>query len=153
MTSDVIVRGAEAGDFDEWLRLWTGYNEFYGRAGESKLPDGITETTWARLLDDREPMYALVAEAEGSLVGVAHYLFHRSTTSIAPACYLQDLFTSPSARRNGVGTALIGAVLGQARAVGSPRVYWLTHEGNETARRLYDKIGERSAFIIYQITA
>lgn len=153
MTSDVIVRVAEAGDFDDWLRLWTGYNEFYGRVGESKLPDCITEATWARLLDDREPMYALVAEAEGSLVGVAHYLFHRSTTSIAPVCYLQDLFTSPSARRNGVGTALIDAVLNQARAVGSPRVYWQTHAGNATARRLYDNIGERSAFIIYQIMA
>ena len=153
MTSDVIVRAAAVSDFDEWLRLWDGYNEFYGRVGDARLPQVLTEMTWARFFDENEPMYALVAEVDGAVIGMAHYLFHRSTTSFAPICYLQDLFTSPDARRNGVGTRLIGAVLRKAKEAGSLRLYWQTHEDNETARRLYDKIGERSGFLIYRAFA
>ena len=153
MTSDVIVRAAAVSDFDEWLRLWDGYNEFYGRVGDARLPQALTEMTWARFFDENEPMYALVAEADGAVIGMTHYLFHRSTTSFAPVCYLQDLFTSPDARRNGVGTRLIGAVLRKAKEAGSLRLYWQTHEDNETARRLYDKIGERSGFLIYRAFA
>ena len=49
--------------------------------------------TWLRFFDAYEPVHALVAESDGRLVGLAHYLFHRSTTAIEPVCYLQDLFT------------------------------------------------------------
>ena len=97
-------------------------------------------------------MHALVAEDGGRLAGLAHYLFHRSTTAIAPVCYLQDLFTSEGVRGRGVGTRLIEAVAEAARAEGSPRVYWQTHETNATARRLYDEIAEYSGFLVYRIT-
>ena len=95
-------------------------------------------------------MHALVAESEGELIGLAHYLFHRTTTTIAPLCYLNDLFTSEAARGKGVGRALIEAVYVQARQAGAPRVYWQTHETNTTARALYDKLAERSGFIVYR---
>ena len=67
----------------------------------------ITRMTWMRFFDAHEPMHALVAESGDQLVGLAHYLFHRSTTAIAPVCYLQDLFTDASARGQGIGAALI----------------------------------------------
>jgi GNAT superfamily N-acetyltransferase len=79
-----------------------------------------------------------------------HYLFHRSTIAIQPNCYLQDLFTTADARGKGVGRALIDGVYEQARLAGSPRVYWLTHETNHTARQLYDKVAENSGFIVYR---
>jgi GNAT superfamily N-acetyltransferase len=144
------LREAIPEDFDRWLRLWIGYNEFYGRIGANALPSEITATTWARFFDPDEPMYALVAELGGELVGFANYLFHRSTTSIAPICYLQDLFTSEASRGRGVASALIDRVADHARREACPRVYWQTHESNETARRLYEKIAERSGFIVYR---
>jgi GNAT superfamily N-acetyltransferase len=106
--------------------------------------------TWSRFFDAYEPVHALIAESEGDLVGIVHYMFHRNTAMIAPTCYLQDLFTSKAARGRGVGRALIEAVYAKAREAGSPRVYWMTQEGNETARRLYDSIAERSGFIQYR---
>jgi GNAT superfamily N-acetyltransferase len=151
MSDDLLIRPAAHDDYDAWLVLWDGYNEFYGRVGATALPRDVTETTWARFFDSDEPMYALVAESGGRLVGLAHYLFHRSTTAIGPICYLQDLFTSEALRGKGVGTRLIERVAGEARAAGSPRVYWQTHESNATARRLYDEIAEYSGFLVYRI--
>ncbi len=95
-------------------------------------------------------MHALVAESDGQLLGLTHYLFHRSTTSIGPICYLQDLFTSEASRGRGIGRALINEVYELARLAGSSRVYWQTHETNLTAMQLYDKVAERSGFVVYR---
>ena len=99
MSNPVMIRPVALTDFAQWERLWEGYNSFYGRAGETALPDEITRMTWSRFFDGYEPVYALVAEQGGQLLGLAHYLFHRSTIMIEPTCYLQDLFTAESARR------------------------------------------------------
>jgi GNAT superfamily N-acetyltransferase len=144
-----VVRPIARADYDQWLPLWDGYNAFYGRSGATALDPAITATTWARFFDEAEPVHALVAEQDGALVGLTHYLFHRSTTTIAPTCYLQDLFTSAAARGRGVGRALIEAVYARAQAAGSSRVYWQTHETNVTAMRLYDQVAERSGFLVY----
>jgi GNAT superfamily N-acetyltransferase len=84
------------------------------------------------------------------LLGLTHYLFHRSTTAIEPVCYLQDLFTGNAARGRGIGRALINRVYEQARLAGSARVYWQTHQTNLTAMQLYDKVAERSGFVVYR---
>ena len=144
------IRFIRPEDFEQWLPLWNGYNRFYGRYGATALPDEITRTTWSRFFDSYEPMHALVAEYQGNLVGLVHYLFHRSTISIQPTCYLQDLFTLDTMRGRGIGRKLIEAVCDQAKLAGSARVYWLTHETNATAMQLYDKIADRSGFVVYR---
>jgi GNAT superfamily N-acetyltransferase len=150
MSTPVTVRDALPGDFNAWRVLWDGYNAFYGRAGSTALRPEITQMTWSRFFDAYEPVHALVAEDGGELVGLAHYLFHRSTIQIAPTCYLQDLFTSQAARGRGVGRALIAAVYERAAAADAGRVYWQTHETNSTAMALYDKVAERSGFVVYR---
>ncbi len=150
MSLAVTVRPVRRSDFDQWLPLWEGYNAFYGRAGATALPAETTQTTWERFFDRDEPVHALVAESDGRLAGLAHYLFHRSTILMAPTCYLQDLFTDPAQRRSGVGRALINAVYDAARAAGSARVYWHTHATNRTARNLYDQLAEDSGFVVYR---
>jgi GNAT superfamily N-acetyltransferase len=147
MSSSLIVRSILPTDFAQWQPLWAGYNLFYGRPA---LPAEITQMTWSRFFDAYEPVHAVVAEKDGQLVGLVHYLFHRSTIQIQPTCYLQDLFTDESVRGKGVGRALIEAVYERARIAGSPRVYWQTHESNATAIRLYDKVADRSGFIVYR---
>jgi GNAT superfamily N-acetyltransferase len=144
------IRPVTRDDYAQWLPLWQGYNKFYGRHGETALPDEITQMTWARFFDAYEPIHAIVAEQEGQLVGLVHYIFHRSTISIAPTCYLQDLFTTESTRGKGIGKKLIQAVYEQARQAGSARVYWLTHETNSIAIKLYEKVADRSGFVVYR---
>ena len=144
------VRDIARADYDQWLPLWDGYNQFYERIGPTALPRAITDTTWARFFDPSEPVFAMVAERDGALIGLVHYLFHRSTTLLSPICYLQDLFANEAARGTGVGRALIEAVYARAKELGSERVYWQTHETNKVAQQLYDRIAVRSGFIVYR---
>ena len=150
MPSELSIRFVTRQDYDRWLPLWDGYNAFYGRSGATALAPEITRMTWARFFDAYEPVHALVAEDAGQLLGLTHYLFHRSTTAIEPVCYLQDLFTSEGARGKGAGRALINGVYQQAKLAGSPRVYWQTHQTNRTAMQLYDKVAEHSGFVVYR---
>jgi GNAT superfamily N-acetyltransferase len=150
MPAAVHIRFVTRRDYAEWLPLWEGYNEFYKRFGATALPDAVTQVTWARFFDAYEPMHAMVAEDGARLVGLVHYLFHRSTITIEPTCYLQDLFTAESARGKGVGRALIEAVYEQARLAGVVQVYWRTHSTNATARRLYDQVAEESGSLVYK---
>jgi GNAT superfamily N-acetyltransferase len=144
--AEVAIRPLGPEDRADWEPLWAGYLAFY----EATIPSTVTETTWARLNDPAEPMHALGAFVDGQLVGIVHYLFHRSTWTTGDYCYLQDLFTAEAARGRGAGRALIEAVYERARAAGASRVYWLTQEGNATARALYDKLADRSGFIQYR---
>jgi GNAT superfamily N-acetyltransferase len=144
------VRFVTRADYAEWLPLWEGYNEFYKRFGATALPDAVTQVTWARFFDAYEPMHAMVATLDDRVVGLVHYLFHRSTITIEPTCYLQDLFTAEAARGRGVGRALIEAVYEQARLAGVVHVYWRTHASNATARQLYDSVAEESGSLIYK---
>ena len=150
MPSLVHIRPVAESDFPAWLPLWDGYNTFYGRSGPTALPERITQATWSRFFDAYEPVHALVAERDGKLLGLVHYLYHRSTTMIGPICYLQDLYTAADARGQGVGRALIEAVYEHARQAGSQRVYWQTHETNATAMLLYDSVADKSGFIVYR---
>ncbi len=142
----MIIRPVRPEDKANWLPLWQGYLRFY----EHDLPSDVTDTLWARFFDAAEPVHALVAEEDGELLGLVHYIFHRNTWMASDVCYLEDLFTAEAARGKGVGRALIEAVYERARAAGSERVYWMTHETNKTAQALYDKVAEKPGFIQYR---
>lgn len=144
------IRPVRRDDFARWLPLWDGYNAFYGRHGETALPREITRLTWERFFDPAEPVHAQVAENDGALIGLAHYLFHRTTTRAEPTCYLNDLFIRDDVRGRGVGRALILAVSVRAADAGCRCVYWQTHETNARAIRLYDRVAERSGFVVYR---
>jgi len=149
MRDPILVRQLEQRDYDAWKPLWDGYNAFYGRKDDTALPLEVTQTTWQRFFDPDEPVFCLVAESEGELLGLTHYLFHRSTTRIELTCYLQDLFTAPAVRGRGIGRALIQGVYERARRAGIRRVYWQTHESNAAGRLLYDRMAKHLGFIVY----
>ena len=142
----VNIRPLRVSDRDAWAVLWTAYLEFYG----SSVPDAVYESTFERLLgQDDTDFSGLVAEQNGTLVGLTHYLFHRHCWKIENTCYLQDLYADPSVRGKGIGRQLIEAVYAKADAAGAPSVYWLTQDDNVTARQLYDRIATKTNFIKY----
>ena len=145
----IVVRPVRRTDYPQWRPLWDGYNAFYGRLDATALPEEITAATWERFFTASEPVRALVAESEGGVVGLTHYLFHRSTTRLHDVCYLQDLFTAEASRGRGIGRELIVAVYRAANEAGCSRVYWQTQTTNTAGRRLYDKLAEHKGFIVY----
>ena len=145
----LTIRDVARSDRAQWQALWDGYNEFYGRSGPTALDPEITELTWERFFDPGEPVHGLVAVEEERIVGLAHYLFHRSTTRSRHVCYLQDLFTLQSFRGRGIGCKLIEAVVVAAQHAGSSRVYWQTRVDNHVARVLYDRLAKDSGFMVY----
>ena len=145
-SDDPAIRPVRVGDHAQWLPLWRGYQEFY----RVSLGDDVTASTWQRFFDEREAVHCLVAEREGKLIGLAHYLFHRSTWSVQDTCYLNDLFVDPTGRRSGVARKLIDAVYDAADAAGIGKIYWLTHEENAAARLLYDQVARHRGFIRYE---
>jgi GNAT superfamily N-acetyltransferase len=145
----VVVRPVHRNDRPQWQVLWDEYNAFYGRSGPTALEPAVTELTWGRFFDSAEPVHCIVAVDGDRIVGLAHYLFHRSTTRAADVCYLQDLITLAALRGRGIGRMLIEAVTGAARRAACSRVYWQTKADNHTARALYDKVAEHTGFIVY----
>lgn len=144
---EVTIRPLAPEDRANWQRLWAAYLAFYG----TSRPQDVFDTHFGRLLgDDPHDFKGLVAEVDGRVVGLAHYLFHRHGWSIEDVCYLQDLYAEPEMRGKGVGRRLIEAVYDAADAAGSAQVYWTTQSGNRQARRLYDRIGVLTPFIKYQ---
>ncbi|WP_395645399.1 GNAT family N-acetyltransferase [Terricaulis sp.] len=142
------IRDVRNDDRPGWEHLWAGYLDFY----QAKMEPVTIEVTWSRLLDANEPMFCLVAEDDATheLVGLVHCVIHRGTWSVGDFCYLEDLFTAAPARGHGVGRALIEAVYKRADDLELSRVYWLTHETNTTARKLYDQVAENKGFIQYR---
>ena len=146
--SDIVIRPLEASDHADWRRLWTAYLEFY----ETTVPEEVYSTTWKRLFESGEfEPKGFIALVDGKAVGLVHYIYHRSCWSLVNNCYLQDLFADPDARGSGVGSALIEAVRVEAAKIGVSNVYWMTHETNATARRVYDRVARRTGFIEYDL--
>jgi GNAT superfamily N-acetyltransferase len=146
MSTAPTVRPAKPADFNAWLPLWRGYQAFY----KVDIAEAVTRETWRRFHDDAEPMHCTLAEAEDRVVGLVHFIEHRSCWTSGNYLYLQDLFTDAGARGRGVGRSLIEHVYAQARARGCARVHWLTHETNTTAMQLYDRIADKPDFVQYR---
>lgn len=145
MSSALMVRILTPADYDAWLPLWAGYNTFYA----ATVSAAVTTESWRRFHDPLMPMFVLGAFQANGLIGFATYQFHLSSWSIGPVCYLEDLFTAPTARGLGAGAAMIAAVADAARAAQATRLYWITHESNKSAQGLYNRVATNSGFIQY----
>ena len=122
----ITIRDLRADDEQAWRALWRGYCDFY----ETRIPGSVTDATWRRLMDDKSPMFGLVAcDGAGPAIGIVNCVLHPVTWSEKPTCYLEDLFVATEARRMGAGRALIQAVLDRGQQMGWYRVYWMTKIG------------------------
>ena len=145
IAGSVEITGFGPDDRARWAELWVAYLEFY----KTSLPDAVFDRTWSRLLQDSE-LHGLAARIDGQVVGLTHFLFHDSTWTLTPVCYLQDLYVDADARGQGIARKLIEAVARRARAAASTRMYWLTQDDNATARLLYDRLAKHTGFIRYE---
>jgi GNAT superfamily N-acetyltransferase len=145
--SETTVRALHASDRRAWLGLWRGYLRFY----RADVPDAVTDKTFARLCERTDGLVGLLAVApDDRALGLAHLVFHPATWADGTYCYLEDLYVDPDARGTGAGVALMNAVYEVADAHRAERVYWHTQEYNAPARSLYDQVGRRTSFVMYE---
>jgi len=97
---------------------------------ESMLEDGFGENPAFNLL---------VAAVESQVVGIALYFPYYSTWK-GRCLYLDDLVVSEAYRGNGIGEALIQALMQEARAMKAQRMLWQVLEWNEPAIRFYKRL-------------
>jgi len=142
-----MIRALEAADFAPWQRLWLAYLRFY----RAEVSNEVTAATFRRLCEQSDGMIGLVAaDEQGALTGLANLVFHPSTWSADPYCYLEDLFVIPAARGTGTARQLLEAAFAEARRRGAARTYWETQEFNAPARSLYDQVAHRTSFVVYE---
>lgn len=145
--NSITIEAAKQQDYDNWLPLWINYQTFY----RTKISDEVTKLTWERFLTPSEPLYCAVAKYDGKIVGMVHYLFHRSTWAESNYCYLEDLFVSEEVRGQHIGKQLIEYVQQQAQNHHASRLYWHTHETNLRGQRLYNWVAKKSGMIEYRM--
>ncbi len=143
----VTVRAPKADDEAAWRRLWAGYNDFY----RADVPEEVTAYTWKRVLDPASPVFALLAEVDGSLAGMALCVRHEGTWSLTGLCYLEDLFVDPAVRGAGVGRALLDHLVALCRQQGWSDLYWHTRDSNRAARDLYDSYVAADDHVRYRL--
>jgi len=144
--TDFSIRPLQPDDKSSWVEMWRAYLAFY----ETERPDEVFESTWSRLMTAGEdPAGFCAVDGDGRLIGLVHYIYHRSCWTLSPVCYLQDLYADPAVRGSGVGRALIEAVYAAADEAGAASVYWLTQDFNANARKLYDRVANVTPFIKY----
>jgi GNAT superfamily N-acetyltransferase len=142
-----MIRALEEADFESWQQLWLAYLRFY----RAEVSPEVTAATFRRLTGTTDGLAGFVAEDEsGELTGIAHLVFHPSTWSTEPYCYLEDLYVSPAARGTGTARDLLDAVFAEAERRGAARTYWETQEFNGPARTLYDQVAHRTSFVVYE---
>jgi GNAT superfamily N-acetyltransferase len=144
----VTIRDARPEDEARWRALWDGYLAFY----RVTIAPDITDATWRRVFDPASAIFMRVAEIDGDVKGFTLCITHEGTWTLAPDCYLEDLFVDESARGHGVGRALLDDLVALCKKNGWARLYWHTEEGNATARKLYDTYVKSDGHIRYRVT-
>jgi GNAT superfamily N-acetyltransferase len=141
-----IIRDPVAADEAAWRQLWAGYNAFY----QTSVPNSVTARTWQRILDPESPIFGRLAVVNRVVIGFSLGVLHDGTWTIAPICYLEDLFVDPNSRGQGFGRRLMQDMIVRAKSKGCSRLYWHTRASNP-ARRLYNKFVQADDFVRYRL--
>jgi GNAT superfamily N-acetyltransferase len=137
----VSVQVARVGtaDLDDLLPLMRGYSDFY----EVEPSDDALIALSRALIEDpeHEGVQFIARDEHGHALGFATVYWLWSTSRAARIGLMNDLFTAPEARRQGVGEALIAACLEAVRERGAEILQWQTARDNTTAQALYERVG------------
>lgn len=142
MTSDVAVRPATADDaavihsLVRQLAVTTGQQHRFHSDVEDFLKFGFSS----------DPQFeALLAEQDGSVIGLCLFFYDFSSWRGELGVYIQDLVVDDKARSRGVGRLLLRKAAHKARQHGATHLRLTVEQDNETAIRFYEKTGLRES--------
>lgn len=135
--SDATVRQATLSDLDLITPLFDAYRQFYRKPGDLEL---ARQFILERFQHNQSIIFLAMME-DGTAAGFTQLYFSFSSVSAARILILNDLYVRPEARRNNIGSLLLGAAVEYGRAVGAVRLALSTEVTNTTAQRLYEREG------------
>jgi GNAT superfamily N-acetyltransferase len=134
--NSITIRQAVLADLDTVVTLFDGYRQFYGQPS-----DCLAARTFLHSRFEHGQSVVLLAESQGQAVGFTQLYPSFSSVSMARVFVLNDLFVAPTARRLGVGEALLTAAADHARQLGAVRLSLNTDVQNLPAQALYESMG------------
>ncbi len=106
------------------------------------VPDDTKQTrALEKILSDESVCRFHVARECCKVVAMASLIYGISTAEVGLAASFEDMVVLPGYRGKGVGTALLGHVITEARKQGVLRLMLLTDRQNKRAQALYRKLG------------
>ena len=109
--------------------------------GQAELVTVNADTLEGVLCSPGDHRGCLVAELDGSTVGLAYWYEVFTTFTGKPKLYLEDLIVSPQARASGIGYRLREGLAKICVERGYPRFEWLALSENDVGRKFYRRIG------------
>ncbi|GAA1869753.1 GNAT family N-acetyltransferase [Myceligenerans crystallogenes] len=137
-----VIRDAAPADLPEILRLVHALAEY------EREPDAVEATLddFARALfpDDGAPTtHALIAENDGTVIGMAVWYPTFSTWTGRNGIWLEDLFVDPEHRGGGAGKGLLTRLAQICVERGWTRLEWVVLNWNEPAIAFYESLGSQ----------
>ena len=102
----------------------------------------VTESVIRDLMSEENGLNALIAENDGTTVGIMAYYFYKiATFSGKRILYIEDVFIDPEYRRCGAGKMMFEKIKEIGAEQGCSRLEWKCLKWNDTAQRFYENIG------------
>lgn len=133
----MAVAAVVVADLDALVSLFAGYLQFY------QVPRSASEIHAFLLerLQRGDAQLFIARDEHGMAQGFTQLYPLQSSLALAPAWLLSDLFVLPSARRQGIGEALMNAARGHAEAHGACGLQLETAKTNLAGQALYERLG------------
>ena len=134
--SALEIRQAGIADVSAVAHLFDQYRQFYAQA-----PDLALATQFIGERIKKQESVILVAESDGGIVGFCQLYPTFCSVEAAKVAVLYDLFVAQSARKTGLGAALMLAAQAYAKQNGFARLDLSTAKTNINAQALYENLG------------
>lgn len=147
------IRNAEPKDVGEIIQLCAEHASF--EKAELSAVDKAKRLS-GHLFSADPPVFCLVVESEGALLGYTTFMPEFSTWDADYYVHMDCLFLRPQARNAGIGEKLIKEIAKFAKARNIQQIQWHTPDFNERAIKFYHRIGanckEKTRFYLDETT-
>lgn len=133
----MAITAAAHADLADLTRLFGAYLQFY----QVPRPQAEVEAFLAARLRQGDAQLFIARDAQGVAQGFVQLYPFQSSLALQLAWLLSDLYVDVSARRQGVGEALMNAARGHADATGACGLQLETAKTNLAGQSLYERLG------------
>jgi GNAT superfamily N-acetyltransferase len=143
----LIIRCIQQDDFNSWCLLYEKYLAFY----QTMLSEQQLMNLWDWFFDDTTKVYCSVAILNDNIIGLVHFREFFRPIKASVGIFMDDLFVDSSYRGQGIARQLIKTVDRFASEKNISIVRWITGQNNKDAMKVYDKLANKTSWIMYDM--